>query len=245
MQDPISNTIDPIKPSSSNTTPPTRPLQGHEIQRQALIGRLTSNIVHELNNPMQAIRGSASLALEDLSNTEDVKQYLQIIQQSSERALSLIKLVHSLYAPSRGTSTPIDLYHLMLILMPILKDDLNHKGLVMQIKPLEKPVFIWGVETALQQFMLTLFLLLDQKVFSSKNKSYAVSFEQTEGHGCLHVLLPVEFSAREEWNREDFQYLVELLREMNGVFSTENGEENSSLTFAFPLAFPKAGADDN
>jgi hypothetical protein len=239
MQDLMINNNDSFEISLPTSQPTPKVSLSPDIQRQALIGRLTSNIVHELNNPMQAIRGSADLALEDLSNTEELKQYLKIIQQSSDRALSLISLVRSIYTPDHSTPNPIDLSCLLQTLLPIIKDDLNHKALIMQVIPRESPLFIWGVESSLQQSILNFLLFINQKMVNKKKKSYSINLDQNDSQGIIGILLPVDFSHQEEWVHEDIQYSINLIKEMRGEFSFENHDGKALVQIAFPLAFPK------
>jgi phosphoglycerate-specific signal transduction histidine kinase len=238
MQDFINNN-DSFETSLNTSQPDPKVSLSPDIQRQALIGRLTSNIVHELNNPMQAIRGSADLALEDLSNTEELKQYLKIIQQSSDRALSLISLVRSIYAPEHSSPCPIDLCYLLQTLLPIIKDDLNHKAMIVQVVPRESPVFIWGVESILQQSILNILLFINQKMVREKKRSYSIKVDENDSQGSICVLLPENFSQLEEWAHEDIQYSKNLIKEMRGEFTFENQGGKSHILLSFPLAFPK------
>jgi hypothetical protein len=168
------------------------PLTDREPQQLEIIGRLTANIVHELNNPMQTIRGCASLALEDISNADDLIQYLNRIQQASGRAMDLIVLVRSLYAQSNGAARGANLPELFQSLMPLLKDDLNRQGVELIIASQAQPVFGTVVEPAVRLLLLNLVLDLDQFLADCHIKNYDLRVFKNETAAGFEFTLPVE-----------------------------------------------------
>ncbi len=66
-------------------------------ERMVTIGRLIPSIVHEINNPLQAIRGALTLAMDDLENKEELREYITISQQEIEHISGLLSQVRLIY----------------------------------------------------------------------------------------------------------------------------------------------------
>jgi len=80
--------------------PPRDKERRREIERMAIIGRLTSGLVHEVNNALQTMRGSLTLAVESLPDAPDVRPYLQMCMDETERIINLTARMRALYRPS-------------------------------------------------------------------------------------------------------------------------------------------------
>jgi signal transduction histidine kinase len=66
-------------------------------ERLITIGRLIASFVHEINNPLQAIRGALALALDDIENPRELREYITISQQEIENITTLLGQVRLIY----------------------------------------------------------------------------------------------------------------------------------------------------
>lgn len=78
-----------------------------QATRLATVGRLTATLSHEINNPMQAIRGALTLAQEDLNDTDSLQDYLSMCVQESDRVVDLIDKMRHVYLPKSDESGPV------------------------------------------------------------------------------------------------------------------------------------------
>lgn len=134
----MSITVDPkMVTEDSQASPKETPLHFIEkmkVIRLATIGRITSTIVHEINNPMQSIQGGASLGLEELGNPEATKLYFELIRRESTRVLKLTEILRSIYHPDSTVTEPVSLMSIIDEVILLVKDDFNQKSIVFEKK---------------------------------------------------------------------------------------------------------------
>jgi signal transduction histidine kinase len=78
-------------------------------ERLVTIGRLTASIVHSISNPLQAMRGALTLAMEDSHSPVDVEEYVRLTQGELARVANLVNRMRQLYRPQ---TSEISLIHL-------------------------------------------------------------------------------------------------------------------------------------
>ncbi len=82
-------------------------------ERLATIGRLASSLSHEINNPMQAIRGALVLAQEEVDNPDELQTYLDLCLTESERVVNLIDRLRQIYRPSSNRAEEVALNQIL------------------------------------------------------------------------------------------------------------------------------------
>lgn len=88
----------------------------HELQaqeRQALAGRVSSQIAHEIRNPLAAIAGSVQVLKNDLELSAEHHKLMEIVLRESERISQSIDQFLDLAGPPRIALLPIDLGEIM------------------------------------------------------------------------------------------------------------------------------------
>jgi signal transduction histidine kinase len=78
-------------------------------ERLVTVGRLAPGIVHGISNPMQAMRGALTLALEESHSPHDVEEYVRLTQQELERVVKLVNRMRQLYRPSTGQPETVNI----------------------------------------------------------------------------------------------------------------------------------------
>jgi len=82
----------------------------YRLGHWSTVGRLTASLFHEINNPMQAIQGATSLALEDINDVESLRTYLELSRHESDRILSLIARARRVFTLDDVPLAPLDLH---------------------------------------------------------------------------------------------------------------------------------------
>jgi len=208
-----------------------------EVNRLSLLGRLIPNLVHELNNPLQAISGSATLALEDLHNSEEAGAYLDVIQRETQRSIVLLQLFRQLYRPLNGRPQAINAVELLSQLSPILKDSLNRNSLSVHVEIPPMPVVILAAEPAIQLALINTLLAIAEALPHSNRKDFSVSIGKREKRGCIDIALPLdEALCGAVHDLSPLLFSRELLKTMDGEFLCEKRAEDYLMSLVLPLA---------
>ena len=80
-----------------------------ESYRLAQLGKLASNIAHEINNTLMVISGNAQLSLMEGTKEEEIKNSLNIIFEECYRAKNIIGRVLKFARPSKGKIKEVDI----------------------------------------------------------------------------------------------------------------------------------------
>jgi two-component system sporulation sensor kinase A len=80
-----------------------------QSEKLASLGRLVSEIAHEVNNPLMIISGNAQLSLMAGPLSDEVKNNLEIITNECQRAKSIIQRLLKFSKPSKGETKQVDI----------------------------------------------------------------------------------------------------------------------------------------
>ncbi len=86
-------------------------LQRHLVrqERQAAVGQLIHGVAHEMNNPLQAILGTAQLLERHPELSAAVREEIAFVQSQAVRAREIIRSLSSFNNPQLGPPEPINL----------------------------------------------------------------------------------------------------------------------------------------
>ncbi len=101
-----------------------------QAERLATVGRLTASLSHEINNPMQSIRGALTLAQEELHDPAEVMTYLQMSLEESERVIRLVDRMQQIYRPKNGKREVSDLNGLLQEAVGLAYKELRRQNII-------------------------------------------------------------------------------------------------------------------
>ncbi len=86
-------------------------LQRHVVrqERQAAVGQLMQGVAHEMNNPLQAILGTAQLLERRPELSAEMREEIAFVQSQAVRAREIIRSLSSFSDPQLGPPEPVDL----------------------------------------------------------------------------------------------------------------------------------------
>jgi GAF domain-containing protein len=103
-----------------------------QAERLVTVGRLTASLSHEINNPMQAIQGALTLALEELDDPPALTMYLQMSLKESERVVQLVSRMRQIYRPQADTIETLDLNHLLEEAVEIARREMKRQRVLLE-----------------------------------------------------------------------------------------------------------------
>ena len=109
------------------------------LLRAATIGRLTTSLVHNLYNRMQAVQGSFALAQESLNDPDLLASFIQVGMREAERAMLQIDRIREIYRPSASPPVETDLGTLLRNSIELAREELAAHNLAPQPQPPAQP----------------------------------------------------------------------------------------------------------
>jgi len=102
-----------------------------QSEKLALLGRLVSDMAHEVNNPLMIISGNAQLSLmEDLKNQPQLKESFEVIKEECVRAKNIIRRLLTFSKPSKGEFKEVDINEALDLVVKLVE----HQYLLVDVK---------------------------------------------------------------------------------------------------------------
>jgi PAS domain S-box-containing protein len=80
-----------------------------QSEKVSALGRLAASLAHEINNPLQAVKGCLSLFDEEMQGQRDERklaQYIDIVRSEIERVVVLVRGMREFYRPGKQPTYP-------------------------------------------------------------------------------------------------------------------------------------------
>ena len=104
-----------------------------QSEKMAATGRLVASIAHEINNPLQAVRGCVDLA-QSTGDLEKNKRYLGMASTELERLTAIVRRMLDFYRPARAERAPLDLRALIEDVLLLSAKRLQHAHITVHTK---------------------------------------------------------------------------------------------------------------
>ncbi len=101
-------------------------------QRLTQLGRLVSNIAHEVNNPLMIILGRAQLSMMEDIHNDAVSNSLGVIAKECLRAKEYIANLLSFARPSKNEAEKADINKVMADVLALVEHSFSLRGIVMK-----------------------------------------------------------------------------------------------------------------
>ncbi|MEW5867693.1 MAG: GAF domain-containing protein [Chloroflexota bacterium] len=136
-------------------------------ERLATIGRLTASLAHEINNPMQALRGALTLAREELHNPQELAGYLEISMVEVERVVNLVQRLRQVYQPSSDKPELVPIQSIIHDALSVARKELSRQNVKMHIDISPSLGKVAGITSQLHLAFLCIFLRISDLLGSA------------------------------------------------------------------------------
>ena len=102
-------------------------------ERLAAVGALVSGVAHELNNPLQAILGTAELLERHQTLTAEALEELAFLKTQSGRASEIIRNLSRFSSQQSGPPSLVDLRDVIAEVVQLRRHDLDNSSIVLDL----------------------------------------------------------------------------------------------------------------
>ncbi len=214
--------------------------------RLATIGRLSATLSHEINNPMQAIRGALTLSMEELTDSEAIAEYIHLSLEEAERVVNLVDRMQKIYAPPQEELTPICPNTILMDTVAIARKELSRQGVALKIDLADD---VQGIDCSPNQVhlvFLSLLLTFADLIESSGGKELLLRTESSNHLFNVELIsnerLPVrpdvldpEMSANPTVTSFSLSFCRDVIISLGGSMHLSISDLESVLSIELPL----------
>jgi nitrogen-specific signal transduction histidine kinase len=135
-------------------------LQAHLIRSEKLaaVGQLATSLAHEINNPLQGIRGALELAREDIGDNPKPLEYLDMSQGEIDRLAKIVQRMLDFYRPATETAAPVDVRAVVEDILALSAKRVQHARVQVESEWEANLPLVNGFANQLKQVFLNLVL---------------------------------------------------------------------------------------
>ena len=129
-----------------------------QSERLATVGRLTASLSHEINNPMQAIKGAMNLALEELNDPESLCEYLELSLVQIDRVVKLVQRMRQIYRPDNSGPGLVQTNESLQDAIAVARKEISRQNVKLQTHLAASLAPVRAIASQLQLMFLSLML---------------------------------------------------------------------------------------
>ena len=215
-------------------------------ERLITIGRLIASFVHEINNPLQAIRGALALALDDIENPRELREYITISQQEIAHITALLGQVRLIYPSQNDQPELFPLSVLFRDAIDLTREEMmRQKVKIHNLLPSNSPL-VEGLYNHIYIVILRTILAFTDAIGETGGGELTVTAEDTPSQIkiCFMTKAPISFPqsglgsspASKMLEKFDLTSSVELVKANGGVMEFQSCEDPVILRIDLPTA---------
>ena len=128
-----------------------------QSEKLAAMGRLTSQIAHELNNPLFGIMNTLELMKTEISPQNKRRRLLDMSLSETVRLADMLKKMLSFSKPDQVEQSILDLNIILEEILLLYDKRLRENGVKMRVSFMEAQALVFGSKDQLRQVFLNLF----------------------------------------------------------------------------------------
>jgi C4-dicarboxylate-specific signal transduction histidine kinase len=132
-------------------------------ERLAAVGLLVSGVAHELNNPLQAILGTAELLEQHPDVSPDILEEIALLKTQSSRAREIIRNLSRFSSQQSGPPTLVDLRTVIAEVTQLRRHDLEKSSIALEVVA-DTAGMVYANMTELEQVTLNFVINAQQAI---------------------------------------------------------------------------------
>jgi GAF domain-containing protein len=202
-----------------------------QSERLAIVGRLTASLSHEINNPMQAIRGALTLALEELHNPKELTTYIQMSLEESERVVQLIDRMRQIYRPRYSVPDTLDVNQVLQEAISIAHKELRRQRVRLEADLASELPPLTAIPDQLQLVFLIFILNLSNAIGAAGGGQLRVRSYLLEQAIQIEFATPTSISALANW-----AHIFKLgVSQLNQEIEADQGDTGFGLSLSHDI----------
>jgi signal transduction histidine kinase len=129
-----------------------------QVEKMAVVGRMTTSIAHEINNPLHSVQNCLHLAQRQELSANNREKYLEMAVEEVKRLSSTVRQMLDFYRPSAIDRTPSDINELITRVIKLMDKQLSVKRIKVRKQLKENLPSVLVVENQIQQVFFNIFL---------------------------------------------------------------------------------------
>lgn len=160
-----------------------------QASKLAALGQLSAGIVHEVNQPLAAIRAYADNALTFLTRERyaDVQGNLRLIGELTERIARITTQLKTFARKSPGRTEALALERAVAYALALLEPQLKRTAVVVLQDFPPEPVYVWGDQVRLEQVLVNVLKNALEALQTQPKPQLQISLCLTGQQVCLSI----------------------------------------------------------
>lgn len=162
--------------------------QLHQSDKLASLGRLTSGIAHEINNPLTGVLSFSSLLLKRSDLSADVKADLEVIVRETKRCRDIVRRLLDFARPEPPKKTMVNISEVIGRTVKILSNQFELKNISVQVKVGDDLPLIKADPNQMQQVLMNLLVNAADAIDDTGGEiTIAVDREKLTAQECITI----------------------------------------------------------
>lgn len=151
------------------------------------IGQVAASLVHEVRNPLTAVKGFLTLIRKSSDNQEKVHRYIDICVSEMERAEYILSEYLSITKPSANRREQVHLNSILQITTDVMLPYATMNNVELELRNDGAPLKVIGNPEKIKQVLMNLIKNAIEACYDTKNALVTISLEAKDDDALLSV----------------------------------------------------------
>lgn len=221
------------------------------------IGQVAASLVHEVRNPLTAVKGFLKLISETSGNQEKVHRYIEICVSEMERAEYILSEYLAITKPSTDRREQVNLNAILQITVDVMRPYANMNNVELQLQHEDGVCRVMGNPEKIKQVLMNLIKNAIEACYDTENAVVSLTLEPLDNEALLYVrdngigmsreqaerLGSVFYSTKTTGTGLGLAFSYQVIEELGGSVQVRSEpRQGTEFAITLPLCEPSANA---